>query len=94
MKEADDGDGSLSYEEFVAMIKKAQKQNQSKCAKHAIGRMCRNIERYRIFAVLVSPFIMSSQNTRPEMLQNKYASIYVRPRKYLFKIVPWGYPDM
>ena len=27
MKEADDGDGSLSYEEFVAMIKKAQKEN-------------------------------------------------------------------
>ena len=27
MKEADDGDGSLSYDEFVAMIKKAQKQN-------------------------------------------------------------------
>ena len=26
MKEADDGDGSLSYEEFAAMIKKAQKK--------------------------------------------------------------------
>ena len=25
MKEADDGDGSLGYEEFVAMIRKAQK---------------------------------------------------------------------
>ena len=91
MKEADDGDGSLSYDEFVAMIKKAQKENQSNWQnmqkfKKDVGQ--------RIFAVLVSPFIMSSQNTRPEMLQNKYASIYVRPRKYLFKIVPWGYPDM
>ena len=27
MREADDGDGSLSYEEFAAMIKKAQKKN-------------------------------------------------------------------
>ena len=26
MKEADDGDGSLSYEEFIAMVKTAQKK--------------------------------------------------------------------
>ena len=44
MKEADDGDGSLTYEEFIAMVRKAQMTNQNKLMNQAMGRIGRNID--------------------------------------------------